>query len=99
MYSKERISLPAPTPPCHGRNVSGDAIRDSLVDPNASEVSDGVPDGCKGQIRDGLDSLLEALTHQVSITIIKASSATATRLSPPTETVRFILWVSVWAMS
>ena len=38
------------------RNTSGDEIRDSLVDQTAAEVSDGIPDGCMGQVRDGLDS-------------------------------------------
>ena len=37
---------------------SGDAVRDSLVDPNATEVSAGIPDSCMGQVRDGLDSFV-----------------------------------------
>ena len=65
---------------------------------NATEVSAGIPDGCMGHVRDGLDSLLDrALDYQVSI--IRASSATATRLNPLTETATSILWVAAWAMS
>lgn len=37
---------------------SKDAIRDSLVDPNAAEVPDEIPDGSMGHVGDGLDSLL-----------------------------------------
>lgn len=40
------------------RNSSGDAVRDSLVDPNAAEVSAGIPDSYMGQVRDGLDSFV-----------------------------------------